>query len=102
MKDYSEDELHQLIKSLTKTEKTYFKKYASQHIKGDVNDYVLLFNIMERMEVYDEETILQGLQKENFKHLPRLKNYLYDILFKSINSLSRRSFINSPVTGFSQ
>ena len=84
MENYNEDELFQLIKSLTKTEKTYFKKYASQHIKGEVNNYVLLFDILEKMVEYNEDLIAQSLHKECFKNLPRLKNYLYENLLKAL------------------
>ncbi len=84
MKNTDQDELFQLIKTLTKTEKTYFKKYASQHVKGKKNDYVTLFEIIEKENSYEEKWIIVRMGKENFKHFPRLKNYLYENLLKAL------------------
>jgi hypothetical protein len=93
MENSKQDELFQLIKTLSKTEKTYFKKYASQHVKGDKNDYVVLFEIMEKQDFYDEKYTISKMEKENFKHFPRLKNYLYENLLKALSSYhSEHSF----------
>ncbi|MEO9256802.1 MAG: hypothetical protein ABI207_00395 [Crocinitomicaceae bacterium] len=83
------DELFQLIKSLNKTEKGYFKKYASTHIIGEKNNYMKLFEAIDKQRVYDEEKIKEIFAKETFiKHLPSEKNYLSDLILRSLTSYS--------------
>ena len=38
------DTLYKLIKSLTKGEKIYFKKFSKRHVLGSGNKYVKLFD----------------------------------------------------------
>ena len=56
MKTVSE-ELFQLIKSLSKQEKRYFKLYASRHVIGEKNKYVQLFDAIDKQAAYNEEKI---------------------------------------------
>ena len=37
--------LFELVKSMTMSEKRYFKIYSSKHVIGQSNDYVLLFDL---------------------------------------------------------
>lgn len=80
------ENLFQLIKSLSKNEKGYFKKYASFHTMGDANNYVLLFDAISRRETYDEKVIKQELhptiRPENFREA---KTYLYEMLLKALD-----------------
>ena len=46
MKTPSQD-LYKLIKSLTKTEKRYFSKFAEKHVIGDQNNYYKLFKVID-------------------------------------------------------
>lgn len=81
-------ELFQLIKSLSKTEKTYFKKFASRHYKEN-NTLTKLFDELDKKKSngnYSEEDIKQKFKKEKFiKQLPVTKNYLYNNILKSLN-----------------
>jgi hypothetical protein len=80
------DNLFQLIKSLSKSEKRYFKIIAEKKnadVKG--NNYLKLFNAIDKQEVYDEEKIIRQFSKSTFiKHLPSEKNYLYFNILKSL------------------
>jgi hypothetical protein len=82
----SSDNLFQLIKSLTKSEKRYFKIIAEKKntdVKG--NNYLQLFNAIDKQKVYDEEKIMQQFSQSTFiKHLPSEKNYLYSNILKSL------------------
>ena len=81
------DSLFKLIKSLNKTEKGYFKKFSSMHKKGERNNYMKLFDVIDRQEVYDESKIVILLKKEGFvSHLSVIKNYLYTLILKSLES----------------
>ena len=75
--------LFELIKSMPMSEKRYFKIYSSKHVIGQNNDYVLLFNFMDKSEDYDEDI----LQKQSFvKNLSAEKNYLYNLILKGLNA----------------
>ncbi len=80
------DDLFQLIKSLTQTEKRYFKLLASlHHNKGSDNNYLKLFNAMEKQKEYDEGKIRKKFKNEKFlKQLFVVKNYLYNNILKSM------------------
>ena len=75
--------LFELISSLTMSEKRYFKLFSSRHVIGDSNDYVHLFDAIDRQHAYSEVT----LKKASFvKNLSQEKNYLYRLILKSLNA----------------
>ena len=75
--------LNELIKSMTMSEKRYFKIYSSKHVIGDNNDYVLLFDFIDKSKHYEEAI----LQNQSFvKNLSAEKNYLYNLILKSLNA----------------
>ncbi|MGZ5242999.1 MAG: hypothetical protein ACXWDO_00435 [Bacteroidia bacterium] len=79
------DDLHKLIQSLSKAEKRNFKLYVSRYDSGQKNNYIKLFEIIERQVVYDETELKEKLAGEKFlKHLPSEKNYLYNLLLESL------------------
>ncbi len=81
------DDLFQLIKSLKQTEKRYFKIFASIHVKGEQNNYVKLFDAIDRQNEYDEKSLLDGFQGETFiKQFAVTKNYLYNFILRSLRS----------------
>jgi hypothetical protein len=80
------DDLFRLIKSLNKSEKGYFKKFAAKNEVGSKQNYILLFDAIDRMEEYDEERLRLLLKKESFiKQLPVYKVYLFNLILKSLN-----------------
>ncbi len=80
-------DLHQLIRSLNKNEKAYFKKFAQLHVLGEENNYVLLFDAIAEMEKYDEESLKKKFSKEDFiRQISVAKNYLYNLVLKSLRS----------------
>jgi hypothetical protein len=80
------EDLFQLIKSLDKTEKRYFKIFTSMHVKSsgddDRNIYVKLFDEMDKQEIYNEDELRKLFS--GIKQFPVVKNYLYSILLKSL------------------
>jgi hypothetical protein len=80
------DNLFHLIKSLTKSEKRYFKIIAAKKSEdGKGNNYLQLFNAIDKQEEYNEEKIIRQFSKSTFiKHLPSEKNYLYFSILKSL------------------
>ena len=82
------DELFLLIKSLSPSEKRHFKVFASKHvIGGDKNNYVKLFDAINKQNDYSEIEIKGEFSKHSFiKRLPSEKNYLYKLILKSLGS----------------
>ena len=79
------DDLFQLIRSLTKNEKGYFKKHSSFHSIGGHNKYLLLFDAIEKQKAYDEQAIRKKFSKEKFiRQLHVAKNYLYNLILSSL------------------
>ena len=70
--------LYNLIKTLTKAEKAYFKKYSSRHVIGKQNKYTILFDaISGSNNHYNEEEIKKKLGDEKFvEYFPVMKNIL--------------------------
>lgn len=79
------DELFQLIKSLSKSEKRYFKLHSSMH--GSDKKYVMLFEAIGKQTEYNEKEIVEIFKKEKFiRQLSVIKNYLYGLILSSLKS----------------
>ncbi len=80
------DGLFRLIKSLSKSEKRFFKIYSSRHVIGDQNKYIQLFNAIDKQKSYNEEGIIKKFAREKFvKRLSVAKAYLYELILRSMN-----------------
>ena len=72
------DHLFKLIKSLSKSEKGYFKKYANFHVRNDQNNYTRIFDAIDLQKEYDEKKIIRKFQRERFvNQFAVAQNYLY-------------------------
>ncbi|OFY83812.1 MAG: hypothetical protein A3K10_02840 [Bacteroidetes bacterium RIFCSPLOWO2_12_FULL_31_6] len=89
------DELHQLIKNLSMSEKRYFKIFSSRHVIAGENNYIRLFDAIEKQEEYNEQKIKATFSKETFiSHLPSEKHYLYNHVLDSLNAFHKdRTFL---------
>ncbi|RPI17258.1 MAG: hypothetical protein EHM58_10045 [Ignavibacteriae bacterium] len=86
--------LFYLIKSLSANEKRYFKMYCSLQ-SGDKN-YLRLFEAIDEISEYDETLIKEQFKKEKFiRQLTFTKNYLYNLIFKSLYSYYSKHSIES-------
>jgi len=73
------ESVHELIKSLTKSEKRYFKLISSRHTIGDENNYVILFDAIEKQIEYDEQALFQQFKGAAFLNKFAItKRRLYD------------------------
>jgi hypothetical protein len=97
----AQDDLFELIKSLNKSEKGYFKKYNSFHVKGEENSYMKVFNEIDKMAEYEEDKLKKKFAGTNLgKNFAVIKNYLYKQILRSLeayhtNELSEiRSLLN--------
>ncbi|RPI19029.1 MAG: hypothetical protein EHM58_03180 [Ignavibacteriae bacterium] len=92
------DDLFRLVKSLTPLEKGYFKKFAARNTPGEKNNYIILFDAVDNMNSYDEELLCRKLKHVSFtKQLPVYKNYLYNLILKSLFSNSTYETIDLKI-----
>lgn len=79
------DDLFRLIKSMNKSEKGYFKKYAAKNEAGSKQNYIHLFDAIDAMSEYDEELLKRKLKNGSFvKQLPVYKVYLFNLILRSL------------------
>ena len=79
-------DLFRLIKSLTPTEKSYFKKFSSfTKSQSGKNVYLLLFDAIAAQNEYDESKLKKKFQGQPFiRQLPVVKNYLHSRILDSL------------------
>lgn len=70
-------ELFDLIKSLTKGEKRYFKLFSERHVAGD-SVYIRLFDAIEKQKNYNEKAL------SSFAYLAPLKKRLYSNILRCL------------------
>ena len=79
------EELFDLVKSLSKSEKRYFKVFCNQ-LAGD-NNYLRLFDALDKIEEFNELTIRKKFKGEKFlDQLHVTKNYLRQLILKSLRN----------------
>lgn len=90
--------LHDLIHSLTKSEKRYFKVVSSKHIIGQENKYMVLFDYLDRMESYNEDEVLQHFKGEAFLNKFSItKARLYDNILKSLEQFHTGNSVDASI-----
>ena len=92
------DDLFQLIKSMSRSEKGYFKKYASKHTIGGKNSYVKLFDAIDAQAVYDEDALKRKFKNDRFvSSLYSTKNYLFNLTLKSLSAYHSEKYAVSKL-----
>ncbi len=81
-------DIHQLVHSLSKSEKRFFKLYASRLETRGSKKYLDLFDCIEKQKVYDEAKILKKNTQFSKAQLPNLKQHLYNQVLKSLSIVS--------------
>jgi len=90
--------LFELIKSMTKSEKRYFKLLAGRHTIGEENNYVILFDFLDKQTVYDEELIFNVFQKEAFiNRFSITKKRLYDHILAALDAFHSTNSIDAQL-----
>ncbi|CAN5427109.1 hypothetical protein BH10BAC1_BH10BAC1_18940 [soil metagenome] len=89
------NELFKLIKSLSQSEKRFFKIYATRHVIGEQNNYVQLFDAIANQKQYDEKVVKEKFEGEAFiNRFPAVKNYLQQLILKSMRNFHAGSTID--------
>jgi hypothetical protein len=92
----AKDHLYLLIHSLTRMEKRYFKIDSNRQAAGEGKNYIVLFDLLDAMPVYDQELLKAGLEKEGIGgNISALKAYLHKLILRSMRAFnSERSTAN--------
>jgi hypothetical protein len=82
---HKKNNLFDLVKALSPSEKRYFTQSLSAGGSRDGRNYLRLFNAIEKMETYDESLLKSTFKGERFtKQLHVTKIYLHDSILKSL------------------
>lgn len=82
----SSDDLFLLIKSLTRTEKRYFKIFTNGNSNGNEFNYLNLFTVIDKQSEYDEKKVITDFFKNReIKNFSNEKKHLYNLILKSLN-----------------
>ncbi len=84
MSKVKSDQLFNLIKTLSKGEKRFFKIYSSRLNSVENKKFVVLFDAIEKQKVYNELEILNKEKLLKPQQLPNLKLHLYYQVLKSL------------------
>jgi len=94
--------LFRLIKSLTGSEKRYFKLYISEGRSEKSNKYTQLFDAIDAQKVYDDEAlqelIYEGAEIQSRKY-SELKAYLYLLILKSLQGFDEKTSVEFKLKG---
>ena len=78
--------LFNLIKSLTRSEKRYFSRYAQRHVLGEKNNYLRLFEGIAQQKEYDENALKAAFAGEKTgKHFAVVKHQLYHLVLDALH-----------------
>ncbi|MFA7272595.1 MAG: hypothetical protein WC044_01930 [Crocinitomicaceae bacterium] len=92
------DFLHELIHSLSKSEKRYFKLLSSRHTIGEENNYIVLFDYIESQDQYDEPTLIRHFSGQAFLNkLSITKKRLYNHILGALDNFHAQANVESQI-----
>jgi len=90
--------LFDLIQSMSKSEKRYFKLMSSRHTIGEENNYVRLFDFVDKQAEYNEDDLFVNFKGEAFlNRFSITKKRLYDHILASLDSFHVSSSIEAQL-----
>ncbi len=95
------DELFSLVKSLSQAEKRYFRRFSALHSQQKEQKYLILFDALDAMEDYSEQTLKEKCQGEKFvSQLPGAKRYLMKLILKSLRLFHQEKTVDRKLRQF--
>lgn len=94
MPNRSTDALFQLIHSLQKSEKRNFKLYVKRNSSNNDLKVVQLFDAIDKMNVYDENVLMNKTSSIKKQQLPNIKAHLYRQILGSLRLLESAEHID--------
>ncbi len=94
--------LFNLIKSLSGSEKRYFKLLTTTNKTDKTSKYILLFDAIDQQEVFDDEKlkeIIYANEEIYSRKYSELKAYLYDLILKSLHGYDEKSSVDFKIKG---
>lgn len=94
--------LFDLIKSLSGSEKRYFKLFASNNNADKTSKYILLFDAIDTQENFNDEQlkeIIYAGEPIHSRKYSELKAYLYDLVLKSLHGYDEKSSVDFKIKG---
>ena len=91
------NKLFKLVKSLSGSEKRYFKLFADHKQGGQSTKYIQLFDAIDQQEVFNEEqlkTLIYEGKEISSRKYSELKSYLYDLILKSLHNYDEKNAID--------
>ncbi len=97
MADKNSD-LFDLIKSLTKNEKRFFKIFSARHAnnKNDLS-YLKLFDVYDKMSMYNKNAFISAIKQKELSNIRYLKHQLYQQVLRSLNIYSHNKNIEFKI-----
>lgn len=87
-----EDHLFNLIASLDKAERRYFKISSSRSSNKNESTYIEMYDVLSKQKIYDETALINKLSTPSFiKNLAQNKKYLKGLILKSLREKYKKS-----------
>ena len=93
MSNTSSDPLLQLVKSLTKSEKRHFRVYVNRLNAGEQVLFMKLFDVLDKINVYDEALLLSKVKGLKREQISNLKRHLYRQILTSLRLVNTGKFV---------
>ena len=91
------EELFELIQSMSKGEKRYFKVYTSKLKKKDIT-YIKIFDLIVTQPSYDKESFIKKIKNPKIlKQLHVINNYLYHKILDSLEAYHQDRFVHLAI-----
>jgi hypothetical protein len=98
MSNKTSNHLFELIHCLNKSEKRYFKLYASRHTIGEQNNYVVLFDYIAEQNEYDEAKLFTHFKNKPFlNQFSTTKSRLYQLILKSLDLFHSNNSVDAQL-----
>jgi hypothetical protein len=90
-------DLHELIRSLTPSEKRYFRLFAERQGSGAQN-YMVIFDLIDGHETYDEALVLSQIADPKLRsQYPVQKTYLHKLILRSLRNFHNESSVDFEI-----
>ena len=96
------NKLFNLINSLSGSEKRYFKLFVNKNQRSKDNKYILLFDAVDAQDISNDEAlrkIIYPNQEIQSRKFSELKNYLYELILKSMQGFDEKTSIEYKLKG---
>ena len=88
-------DIFQLIRGLSSSEKSYYKKMSKRHANQNDALHLKLFKLIDECEVQDENELCKQLKIENRSHFSGLKTYLHKDIMDTLVFQNRNKNVDT-------